>query len=88
MKFQFSELNKLEFMEVLKMDKDKLKIEENEHGQKQENYMALGMCFGVMAGSVAMAILAMFGQIAWGGMCIGLGLILGMLIGMAIPKKK
>ena len=70
------------------MDKDKLKIEENEHGQKQENYMALGMCFGVMAGSVAMAILAMFGQIAWGGMCIGLGLILGMLIGMAIPKKK
>ena len=50
--------------------------------------MTLGMCFGVMAGSAGMAILAMFGQIAWGGMCTGLGLILGMLIGMAIPKKK
>ena len=64
------------------MKKAKLKNVKNENGQKQENYMTLGMCFGVMA------ILAMFGQIAWGGMCTGLGLILGMLIGMAIPKKK
>ena len=29
--------------------------------------MALGMCFGMLAGSVAISILAMFGQIAWGG---------------------
>lgn len=78
------------------MDKDELKSEENENEQKQENeneqkqqnHIALGMCFGVAAGSIAMAILAMFGQIAWGGMCIGLGVILGMLIGVAIPKKK
>lgn len=69
------------------MNKDESKIEENESGQRQDNYMALGMWFGVMAGSVAMAILAMFGQIVWGGMCIGLGLLLGMLIGMAIPKR-
>lgn len=45
------------------MNKDESKIEENESGQRQDNYMALGMWFGVMAGSVAMAILAMFGQI-------------------------
>ncbi|MGN1159504.1 MAG: hypothetical protein ACI4SE_04835 [Lachnospiraceae bacterium] len=70
------------------MDKDELKFEENENGQQQENHMALGMCFGVVAGNIAMAILAMFGKIAWGGICIGLGLILGMLIGVAIPKKK
>ena len=70
------------------MKKAKLKNVKNENGQKQENYMTLGMCFGVMAGSAGMAILAMFGQIAWGGMCTGLGLILGMLIGMAIPKNK
>lgn len=70
------------------MNKDELEIEENENGQKQENYMVLGMSFGVIVGSVAMAILAMFGQIAWGGMCIGIGSLLGMLIGMVIPKKK
>ncbi len=33
---------------------------------KEENYMALGMCFGMCAGSVGMSILAAFGQIAWG----------------------
>jgi hypothetical protein len=30
----------------------------------------------------------MFGQIAWGGLTIGIGLLVGMLIGLAIPKKK
>lgn len=31
------------------MNRDELKIEENENGQKQEDNMVLGMCFGVMA---------------------------------------
>ena len=54
---------------------------------KRDNYMLLGMSFGMMAGSVGMSILSMFGQIALGGYCIGIGMLLGMLIGMAIPKK-
>ena len=55
---------------------------------KQENYMALGMCFGVAAGSVGMSILACCGLIAWGGLSVAVGMNLGMLIGMMIPKKK
>ena len=62
--------------------------EEKKNEEKQENYMALGMCLGVAAGSIGMCILAIFGQIAWGSLCVGVGLIGGMLIGMAISKKK
>jgi membrane protein DedA with SNARE-associated domain len=49
--------------------------------------MALGMSFGVLAGAVAMAILSMFGHILWGGICVSIGMLLGMVIGMSIPKK-
>lgn len=68
--------------------KDELEISEKKKEDKQANHMALGMCFGVMGGSIVMSILSMFGQIAWGGLCVGIGLLVGMLIGMAIPKKK
>jgi hypothetical protein len=58
-----------------------------EKDKKQENYMALGMAFGIVAGAAAMVVLATFGQIVWGGACISIGMILGMVIGMSIPKK-
>ena len=67
---------------------DEAQSEEEKREEKQENYMALGMCLGVAAGCIGMCILAMFGHILWGIPCIGVGLIGGMLIGMAIPKKK
>ena len=50
--------------------------------------MAYGMCFGVMAGSVVMSILAMFGQIAWGGLAVGIGLMIGMIVGLILSKVK
>lgn len=65
------------------MDTKKPDTEDNE-----ENYMSTGMCLGAAAGSVGMSILAFSGQIAWGSMSVAAGLILGMLIGMMIPKKK
>lgn len=67
-----------------------MKIENNEeqNNKEQDNYMGLGMCLGMMGGSAVMSILTMFGQIAWGGLTIGIGLLVGMLIGLAIPKKK
>lgn len=68
--------------------KDKLELKEEETDKKQANYMALGMIFGVAAGGVGMAVLAAFGQIAWGGFSICFGMLAGMLIGMLIPKKK
>lgn len=70
--------------------KKKFEIQEDatKKEEKQANYMALGMCFGVIAGCIGMGILSMFGQIAWGGLCVGIGMLVGMLIGMAIPKKK
>lgn len=70
--------------------KEKLEIQEGttKKGEKQANYMALGMCFGVLAGCIGMGVLALFGQIAWGALCVGCGMLAGMLIGMAIPKKK
>ena len=49
--------------------------------------MALGMCFGLLAGSAVMSILTMFGQIAWGGLAVGIGLLVGMVIGLIISKK-
>ncbi len=58
----------------------------NKERHKQADHMALGMCFAVMGVSVVMSILSMFGQIAWGGLCVGIGPSVGMLIGMAIPK--
>ena len=61
---------------------------EKKNDDEQSNYMVLGMCFGMLAGSVAMSILAAFGQIAWGGLAVGIGLIAGMVIGLLIPKKK
>ena len=73
---------------MLQMKKEKFNTEENENEKGPENHTVLGMCFGMVAGSVAMSILAMFGQILWGGMCIAAGLFLGALIGAAIPKKK
>ena len=42
----------------------------------------------MLAGSVAMSILAMFGQIAWGGVTVGIGLMIGMIVGLIISKMK
>lgn len=67
--------------------KEDLELKENAEN-KRENHMALGMIFGMLAGSVVMAFLAMIGQIAWGGLSLGIGMLGGMLIGMTIPKKK
>ena len=50
---------------------------ENKNDKKQPKYMAYGMCFGMIAGSVVMSILAMFGQFVWGGLAVGLGLMIG-----------
>ena len=54
-----------------------MKIENNEeqNNKEQDNYMGLGMCLGMMGGSAVMSILTMFGQIAWGGLTIGIGLL-------------
>lgn len=59
----------------------------NEEDEKQGNYMALGMVFGVLFGSVGMIVLAMSGHIEWGALFAGIGLLTGMLVGMNIPKK-
>ena len=48
---------------------------ENKNDKKQPKYMAYGMCFGMIAGSVVMSILAMFGQFVWGGLAVGLGVV-------------
>lgn len=55
---------------------------------KQSKYMVYGMCFGVMAGSVVLSILAMFGQIAWGGLAVGISLMIGMIVGLILSKVK
>jgi len=68
--------------------KEKLELKEEKTDKKQANYMVLGMVLGVLAGSIGMTILAMFGQDAWGGLGICFGMIGGMLIGMLIPKRK
>lgn len=60
---------------------------DNKNDKKQDEYMALGICFGLLAGSAVMSILTMFGQIAWGGLAVGIGLLVGMVIGLIISKK-
>ena len=63
-------------------------IQETDRKEKQSNYMSEGMCFGMLAGSVGMSILSMFGLVAWGGVSISVGLLLGMVIGSCIPNNK
>lgn len=72
-----------EFFTYYESDK-KNEVKEDSH---EENYMSLGMCYGMMAGSVAMCLLSFFGHFAWGGMCVGVGMCLGLLIGAGIKKK-
>lgn len=54
---------------------------------KKSNNMALGMCFGAMAGSIGMLVFAMFDQLVWGSCVLSLGIVFGMLVGMKLPKK-
>ncbi len=61
---------------------------ENEEQNTQGNHMALGMCFGMLAGSVGMSILSSYGKTALGSVCLPAGMFVGMVIGMLIPKKK
>ena len=68
--------------------KEELELKEEETEEKQANYMAYGMSLGILVGSIGMAVLAMYDQIAWGGMSVGIGMLGGMLIGMGISKKK
>ncbi|MDO5096118.1 MAG: hypothetical protein Q4D65_06105 [Peptostreptococcaceae bacterium] len=60
---------------------------EKEPNHEKKNYMTAGIVFGMLAGVVVMSILSMYGQILWGGVCIGVGMLIGMLVGMNIPKK-
>lgn len=60
----------------------------NKDNKKQSKYMVYGMCFGILAGSVAMSVFAMFGQIAWGGLAVGIGLITGMIGGLILSKMR
>ena len=64
------------------------KNKEQDTKEEQGNHMALGICFGMMAGSVGMSILSSFGETALGGLFIPGGMFIGMVIGMLIPKKK
>ena len=65
------------------------KDHENNEPEKEpeENYMTMGMSFGLLAGAGLMAVFSAFGKMMWGGAAIGLGLLAGMLVGMQIPKK-
>lgn len=67
-----------------------MKIENNEKqsNKEQDNYMELGMSYGMVAGSAVMSILFALGQYGWGIFAIWAGLLIGMLIGLAIKKKK
>lgn len=60
---------------------------EKEPNHEKKNYMILGMIFGMLTGVVVMNILSIFGQIHWGGLCVGLGMLIGMLVGMNIPSR-
>ena len=73
-------------MERRGWDANRSKQEEPEQ-EKQSNCTALGMCFGLLVGSVGMGVLALFGQIVWGGLVIGIGLLAGMLIGTVMSRK-
>jgi hypothetical protein len=72
-------------IDIKNKNNDKCKNEGK--NSEQKNYMTLGMSFGILAGAVAMAILSMFGHILWGGVCVSIGMLLGMVIGMSIPKN-
>ena len=61
---------------------------ENKNDKNRSKYMIYGMSFGMMAGSVVMSILSMFGQIAWGGLAVGIGLMIGMSVGLILSKIK
>ena len=65
-----------------------MESKENKSNKKQSKYMALGMCFGMLAGSVIMSILAMFGQFVWGGLAVGIGLMIGSIAGLIISRMK
>lgn len=71
------------------MSKKNLNLKEREDKEyNPENYMGLGMCLGALSGSAVMVVMAMFGQTVWGGTAVGIGLILGMVIGMSIKRKR
>lgn len=63
--------------------------DQKQHPKKQPgNHMDLGMCLGMMAGSVGMSILSSYGKTALGGLCIPMGMFIGMVIGMLVPTKE
>lgn len=70
------------------LNKKDFEIRDEESSSEQGNHMTLGIAFGTLAGSVGMMILSTFGHIGWGVLCIGIGLLGGMIIGVNIPKKK
>lgn len=55
---------------------------------KKSTYMAIGMCFGAAAGSIAMSFAAMFGQLVFGMFFIPVGLALGTLGGLVFANFK
>lgn len=59
-----------------------------ENNQVEGNYIGLGIALGLCVGSVAMVILAMFGQILWGGAVIGACFMVGMITGMNVKKRR
>ena len=65
------------------MDKDK-----QNNKEQHENYIGVGIGLGAAMGSLATSLLSCFGHFAWSSMCVPAGLLIGMLIGMLIPKKK
>lgn len=77
----------IKFVEAEMLNKEENK-KQNNGDEKQVNYMVLGMGYGLMAGSVGMCVLTMFGKIELGGVCLGMGLISGMFIGMLIKKNR
>lgn len=60
---------------------------EKEDKKAEDNYMSLGISFGLLVGAMVMTPLSIFGQSIWGGAAIGGCMMMGMLIGMQIKKK-
>jgi len=54
---------------------------------KQETHVVYGLAFGMMAGSVGMGLCVMLGQAAYGGLCVALGVLIGVVVGVCIKKK-
>jgi hypothetical protein len=69
------------------MNKDNDKCKNEKKNDEQKNYRALGMAFGMLAGSVAMAVLSIFGHLLLGSVFVIIGMLSGMVIGTSIPKK-